>query len=579
DRLQELLIFSIALTVGVIPEALPVVSTVSLSRGALRLAKKKVIVKRLSAIDDLGSVDILCTDKTGTVTKNELVVSDVRAADVDSCVRCAVLGSSFLGEHAKQQNNAFDVAIWKHAGAALQREARTSKKLSELPFDPVRRRNSVLLESSDGATLMVTRGSPDDILPLCGEPPDQLALGKYLVRQGLGGQRVIAVAVKRGLGRDASLKVEEHGLEFVGLISFFDPLKESAVGAVKKAKRLGVQIKILTGDSREVAGAVASKLGIITDPLATVTGAELDAMDTADRHRAVHDFHVFARMNPNQKFAVLSLLQEKYTVGFLGEGFNDAPGLKMANVGLAVEGASDIAKEAADVILLNRSLSVIFDGIEEGRKTFGNTIKYLKVTLASNFGNFYSVAIASLLVNFLPMLPLQILLLNLLSDFPMITIATDSIDAADLRDPKKYDARQIILFTTLLGIVSSVFDFTTFAVFRNFGEQVLQSLWFMVSVLTELALIYSLRTNGPFYKAARPPAHIVILTAAAAVIAVLLPYTGFGHRIFHFISPKPHHLILAFLIVGMYFVATETVKLWLVRASAKNGGNGHAKTA
>lgn len=573
DRLQELLLFSIALTVGVIPEALPVVSTVSLSRGALRLAKKKVIVKRLSAIDDLGSVDILCTDKTGTVTKNELVVSDVRADDADACVRYGLYGSSFLGENAKQQNNAFDVAIWKQAGAALQRDARTATKLSELPFDPVRRRNSVLVRAADGATLMVTRGSPDDVLPLCTGLGDQLALGQYLVRQGLGGNRVIAVAAKRGLAADAELKDEEHGLEFVGLISFLDPLKESAVGAVKKAKRLGVQIKILTGDSKEVAGAVASKLGIITDPLATVTGAELEAMSVEERHRAVHDYHVFARMNPRQKFSVLSLLQERYAVGFLGEGFNDAPGLKMANVGLAVEGASDIAKEAADVILLNRSLSVIFDGIEEGRRTFGNTIKYLKVTLASNFGNFYSVAIASLLVNFLPMLPLQILLLNLLSDFPMITIATDSIDADDLRDPKKYDARQIIVFTTILGVVSSIFDFTTFAVFRTFGEQVLQSLWFMVSVLTELALIYSLRTNRPFYKAAKPPHHIVVLTAVAAFIAVFLPYTGFGHRVFKFISPAPHHLALAFLIVAMYFVATETVKLWLVRASGKNGGH------
>jgi Mg2+-importing ATPase len=293
----------------------------------------------------------------------------------------------------------------------------------------------------------------------------------------------------------------------------------------------------------------------------------------------VHDFHVFARMNPRQKFSVLALLQERYSVGFLGEGFNDAPGLKMANVGLAVEGASDIAKEAADVILLNRSLSVIFDGIEEGRRTFGNTIKYLKVTLASNFGNFYSVAIASLLVNFLPMLPLQILLLNLLSDFPMITIATDSVDAADLRDPKKYDARQIIIFTTILGIVSSVFDFTTFAFFRMFGEQVLQSLWFMVSVLTELALIYSLRTNGPFYKASRPPAHIAALTGAAAATAVGLPYTPFGHRVFHFISPAPHHLLIAFTIVAAYFVATETVKLWLVRASAKNGNGNHRAVA
>ncbi|HTK05097.1 MAG TPA: HAD-IC family P-type ATPase [Candidatus Eisenbacteria bacterium] len=570
-RLQELLIFSIALTVGVIPEALPVVSTVSLSRGALRLARKKVIVKRLSAIDDLGSIDILCTDKTGTITKNELVVSHVLAADSEACVKAALLASSFIGENAKQQNNAFDVALWTHAAPAAQDDAKRAVKLAELPFDPVRRRNSVLLRNPDGRNVMITRGSPDDIIKLASNIGDRQSLEEHIVREGLAGNRVIAVAVKRNVGAEARLKDEEHDLEFLGLISFQDPLKESAVAAARKAKHLGVQIKIITGDSKEVAGAVAHKIGIIDDPHKVVTGERLEAMSVEERHLAVHDFHVFARMNPRQKFSVLQLLQETKAVGFLGEGFNDAPGLKMANVGLAVEGASDIAREAADVILLNSSLSVIFDGIEEGRRTFGNTIKYLKVTLASNFGNFYSVAIASLLIPYLPMLPLQILLLNLLSDFPMITIATDTIDAADLKNPKKYDARHIIIFTTILGFVSSVFDFTTFAIFRMFGEGILQTTWFTVSVLTELALIYSLRTSRPFYKAARPPAHIVFLTAGAAITAVGLPFTAFGQRVFHFVSPEPRFVFASLAIVSIYFIATETVKLWLVRTSGKNG--------
>ncbi len=568
SHLQELLIFSIVLTVGIIPEALPVVSTISLSRGAVTLAKRKVVVKRLSAIDDLGSIEILCTDKTGTITKNELEVADVLSADPDECFRHGLLSSSFIGEKAKQQNNAFDVALWRHAGAKLQGEAKHVVKLAELPFDPVRRRNSVMIALPGGRARMIMRGSPDDVLPLCANVPNAVSVGKEIVRQGLAGNRVIAVAAK-DVSAHAALRDEEHGMRLLGLISFVDPLKPSAVRAAKKAAALGVQIKIITGDSRDVAGAVARKLNIVSDPTDVVTGAELEAMSDDERHAAVHARHVFARMNPRQKFMVLGLLQEKKTVGFLGEGFNDAPGLKMANVGLAVEGASDIAKESADVILLNRDLHVIFDGIEEGRRTSSNTIKYIKVTLASNFGNFYSVAIISLFVNYLPMLPLQILLLNLLSDFPMLTIATDSLDKADLAEPKKYDARSIIIYTTILGLVSSLFDFTTFAVFRGEGEAILQSSWFIVSVLTEIALVFSLRTAGRFWKAAPPSWPLAGMSVVAALTAIAIPFSALGRSIFHFVSPAPKHALMGLAIVGGYFLASELVKRWLLRATAK----------
>lgn len=566
DRLQELLIFSIVLTVGIIPEALPVVSTISLSRGAVNLAKRKVVVKRLSAIDDLGSIEILCTDKTGTITKNELEVADVLSSDPDACFRHGLLASSFIGEKAKQQNNAFDVALWRHAGAKLQGEARHTTKLAELPFDPVRRRNSVLVAGNDGKATMIMRGSPDDVIPLCTNIPDAVAVGKEIVRQGSAGNRVIAVAAK-DVPRSASLRDEEHGMQLLGLISFVDPLKPSALRAAKKAAALGVQIKIITGDSRDVAGAVAHKLNIVHDPTEVVTGAELEAMSDEERHAAVHQKHVFARMNPRQKFMVLGLLQERHAVGFLGEGFNDAPGLKMANVGLAVEGASDIAKESADVILLNRDLHVIFDGIEEGRRTSSNTIKYIKVTLASNFGNFYSVAIISLFVNYLPMLPLQILLLNLLSDFPMLTIATDSLDKSDLAEPKKYDARTIIIYTTILGLVSSLFDFTTFAVFRREGAAILQSSWFIISVLTEIVLVFSLRTAGRFWKAAPPSWPLAGMSLVAAVTAIAIPFLPIGSSVFQFVPPQPKHALMGLAIVAAYFLASETVKRWLLRAT------------
>lgn len=564
DRLQELLLFSIVLTVGIIPEALPVVSTISLSRAAMSLAKKKVVVKRLSAINDLGSIQVLCTDKTGTVTKNELAVADVTCDERDACLRLGLLASSFMGEKGKQQNNAFDLALWRAADAEVQRYAKAAVKIAELPFDPVRRRNSVVLRTADGDTLLITRGSPDEVLPLCKNVDDPVALGEEIARQGLAGHRVIAIAVKK-VREDAVIRNEERGLTYVGLISFVDPLKESAVRAAKKAAQLGVQIKILTGDSKDVAGAVAHKLGIIHDASAVLTGAELEAMTDAERHAAVQNTHVFARMNPRQKFTVLGLLQETQTVGFLGEGFNDAPGLKMANVGLAVEGASDIAKESADVILLNRSLDVIFDGIEEGRRTFANTIKYVKVTLASNFGNFYSVAIISLFVDFLPMLPLQMLLLNLLSDFPMLAIATDTLDREDLKQPAKYDARTIIFFTTILGIVSSAFDFATFALYQSAGAAIMQSSWFMISVLTEIALVFSLRTNGKFWKAVRTSPTIAVMSVLAATAALILPYSRFGQEAFKFAPPDAGHLLMGLAICVTYFAASEVVKRWLLR--------------
>lgn len=563
-HLEELILFSIALTVGVIPEALPVVSTIAMSRGAQRMAQRKVIVKRLSAIDDLGSIDILCTDKTGTVTQNQLHVADVHAKDQDACLRYALLGSSFLGERAKQPNNAFDVAVWRHVDANVRKSCAKTKKLGELPFDPVRRRNSVLVDDG-GARILIVRGSADEVLPRCSDVPDPLALGKYLASQGLAGNRTIVIAARRGMPADAPTEDDERDLEFVGVIAFHDPLKRDAVAAVRRAASLGVQIKILTGDSKEVAGAVALKLRLVNDPLEVMTGAAFDALEPGAQVRAVHDYHVFARVNPRQKFAILALLQQKNVVGFLGEGFNDAPGLKMANVGLAVEGASDIAKEAADVILLNRNLSVIFDGIEEGRRTFANTTKYLKITLASNFGNFYAVAVASFFIDFLPMLPVQILLLNLLSDVPMITIAADSVDASELRKPTHYDARHIVLYASVLGFVSSIFDFTTFAVFQRYGAGTLQAVWFTVSTLTEISLVYSLRTTQFFLKGARPPLSIVALSAAAAVLAFAIPLSPLGSRLFGFSRPTAQHMAIGLAIVATYFVTTETVKLLLAK--------------
>ncbi len=340
---------------------------------------------------------------------------------------------------------------------------------------------------------------------------------------------------------------------------------------MEKARELGVTLKILTGDSPEVAGAVGVRIGLLQDPTAVITGAALMAMPPDERERAMVRYAVIARVTPEQKFEIIRTLQRTYMTGFLGEGINDAPALKLAGVSLVVESAADIAREAADIILLQKNLEVIVEGIRSGREVFANSVKYLKATLASNFGNFYAIAIASLFITFLPMLPLQILLVNLLSDFPMISIATDTVDQTEVDRPKRYDIREIVLIATLLGVVSTVFDFMYFAVFVRQGAPVLQTSWFMGSVLTELAFLFSIRTRLPFFRARRPSGYVLGLTGLAAAATLILPYTSFGQEFFHFVSPTMPNLGIILGLAVAFFVCAELVKLLYYRLTNSSG--------
>ncbi|MDD5567229.1 MAG: magnesium-translocating P-type ATPase [Patescibacteria group bacterium] len=568
SSLIELAIFSVALAVSVIPEALPMVTTFSLSRGALRLAKNKVVVKRLSAIEDLGSIEVLCTDKTGTLTENKLTVAEIKSGQPNQTVFLAGLASSDTSQKSdRQPNNAFDLAVWEKLSVADHAKFKEYKLINEIPFDPERRRNSLLVEHQ-GERLLIVRGAPETVIEACPgiTESEKIPLFQWLGQQGRLGYRTIAVATKKfDQPEDYQPIEEEKGLKLVGLISFVDPIKDSTLAAVRKSRKLGVQIKILTGDSPEVAGAVAHKIGLLNDPDNVITGQEFEAAKSSEQLSLVRDNSVFARVSPQQKYHIIQLLQQQKEVGFLGEGINDAPALKISNVGLVVQGAADIAREAADIILLKHSLEVIVDGIREGREVFSNTIKYLKITLASNFGNFYAIAIATLLIDFLPMLPLQILLLNLLSDFPMIAIASDATDPDELKRPKIYDVKEVALVATILGIVSSIFDFIIFATFLRTGPETLHTYWFIGSILTELALIYSLRTRLPFFRAKRPSATLLWLTVTAAAITIVLPFLAWSRHIFKLIQPSFSRLLLIFGIVIVYFIVSEIVKLFYYR--------------
>lgn len=574
--LEQTLLFAIALTIGVVPEALPVVMTVTHSRAAMKMAKRGVIVKRLSSIDDLGSVDVLCTDKTGTVTENRLRVAAVHSFDGYDAAFLALAGSSMLGFSGKEAANAFDLALWNGVDDEVRGAAEAYRNLAEIPFDPVSRRNAVLVEAPDGTRKLIMRGAAEAVFAACGRLSDQIGLGRLLEREGLAGRRVLAVAVKEMAATDG---IEAHvgsGFSLAGLVAFEDPIKRGAISAVRRAAKLKVQVKMLTGDAREVAGAVAVQMGLIEDVGGVMTGAEFAALSAAEKLSAALERHVFARVSPEQKFEIMGLLQKQgKSVAFLGEGFNDVPGLRQADVALAVENAADVAKDSADVILTRKSLAAIIDGVEAGRRNFANVIKYLKITLASNIGNFYSVAVASLFVPFLPMLPVQILLLNLLTDAPMVAVAADEVNVEELGRPSRYDARAVIMAATLLGVVSSAFDFLTFGVFYRLGEGPLQTLWFMESALSELVLIFSVRTIGRFYRGPRIPRTMGLILGAVAVVCVALPFTSIGHSLFGFASPTPLQLASVLGIVAAYFLATEAVKLRLFR----NGRNAHAGSA
>ncbi|MEK7166612.1 MAG: HAD-IC family P-type ATPase, partial [Patescibacteria group bacterium] len=430
------------------------------------------------------------------------------------------------------------------------------------PFDPQRKRVSKIVRKGFLRELIVL-GAPDELIKLIKQQPSATQeLTKWITEQGKIGKRVLLVTTKTLATPPISIEKAENGMIFLGAISFIDPIKPTTFAAISQARALGVKIKILTGDSKEVSGNVALQIGLIKNEHEVITGDEFKELSPAQQLAVVDKFSVFARVTPQLKYKIVKLLEQKQAVGFLGEGINDAPALKVANVALVVAHASDIAKEAADIVLLKRSLHVVIEGIREGRNVFVNTTKYITATLAANFGNFFAVSIASLLIEYLPMLPLQILLVNLLSDFPMIAIATDHVDTGSSYQPSRFNFRQFALTALILGAVSTLFDFVFFGIFVHSPAPVLQTAWFMGSIMTELLFIFSVRTRLLFFRASRPSITLMILTFVAFVITLLLPYITISQQIFAFQPLTFKELSTVITIVCSYFITTEIVKLF-----------------
>lgn len=561
---SEQLLFALALAISVIPEALPAVTTITFSRGALQLARQHVVVKRLSAIEDLGHIDVLCTDKTGTLTENRPAVASIMTADKRVFLD-AVLASipPTVRAGGRESGDPFDAALLEyaqHEGLPLPQ----GDVLDELPFDAERRRSGTVIREGNHHRFIV-RGAPEIVLDLSKHGFEKASKEQILAKieqLGNAGERTLAVAAAEvSLPLPTDLSSLEANLNFLGIISFDDPIKPSTRKAIIDAEKLGVDVKIVTGDSPAVAGSVARQLDLIRSPHEVLAGNQLDVMSPLEFDHAVRTGRVFARMTPIQKFKLIESLERQHlSVGFLGEGINDAPALKLATVSLVVDAASDVARAAADIVLLDKSLQVIVDGIKQGRVIYGNVLKYLKYTLVGNFGNFFAIAGISLIVDYLPMLPVQILLTNILTDFPLVAVAGDNVDDREILQPQHFRLRELGFLTLTLGMVSSLFDFIFFGIFHGQDPAVIQTLWFTCSILTELALIFSIRTVMPFNRVKLPSTTLVVLTIAAAGFAILAPFSPIGHDVFHFITPTAPQMLIIAGIVSTYFVLTETVK-------------------
>lgn len=558
----ELLTFSIALAVAITPETLPTVITFALTNGASKLATQQVIVKRLSAIEDLGNIDILCTDKTGTLTENKLTLVDVYSEDKEKTIIYGALVATKPITDLDGQTNSFDRAIIQTIDPSLRTTLAEYKRLYDIPFSPNRLRSSSIIQTQD-TTFLVVRGALEKVIEHCQKTSTFSHSISWAIEQEKMGKRTLAVAYKTiDPKADFTQNAQnELDLVFLGLLSFEDPIKKDTYLAIKEAQKLHIIVKILTGDSPVAAQVAGQAIGLINKESinAVITGTEFDALSPEDQEHAALKYTLFARINPQQKYKIVELLKKQYRVGFLGEGFNDAPALKIADVGLVVQEATDVAREAADIILLGSGLHVIINGIKQGRLVFNNTLKYLQIVLSSNFGNFYSIAIASFFIDFLPMLPIQILLVNLLSDFPMIAIASDAVDTSELRKPKRYNLKHLAFFIIIFGLVSAPFDFALFMWFKH-SPSLLQTNWFIESILTELVIITSLRTRLLFFKAKRMSHYLLTLVIISAIAAIIIPLTHLGQIMFHFVAPRYQDILLIIALGVSYLCATELIK-------------------
>ena len=570
----ESFLFALALAVGLTPQLLPAIISVNLAHGAKRMAEVKVIVKRLAAIENFGSMDILCSDKTGTLTLGEVQLN--AAANVDGKPsEKTLLYAQLNAFYQTGYTNPIDAAIIAYRPVEMS----AYKKLDEEPYDFVRKRLSILVAKGD-TRLLVTKGALSNILDVCttAETADgavveiatlQAQIQKQFAAFSEQGFRVVGVAYRDAGTQTGIAKDDEKAMTFLGFLALFDPIKPGTVEIIQTLRKLGISLKVITGDNRLVAAHVGSQAGLSSTNI--LTGPELREMSHAALRQRVNEVDIFAEIEPNQKEAlIVALKQAGHVVGYIGDGINDASALHVADVGISVANAVDVAKEAADIVLLEKDLAVLEHGVREGRITFANTLKYVFMATSANFGNMFSMAGASLFLPFLPLLPTQILLTNLLTDFPEMTIANDSVDSEMVDKPRRWDIGFIRRYMMVFGLVSSVCDYLTFGVLLlllHANPRQFRTGWFMESVVSASLIVFVIRTRKPFYRS-RPGTYLLIATLATMAATLVLPYTPLA-SVFGFTPVPPLFLLALALILGFYIVIAEVAKVFFYRHEGK----------
>lgn len=578
DWLQAFL-FALAVAVGLTPEMLPMIVTANLSKGALDMSRKKVIVKRLNAIQDFGAMDVLCTDKTGTLTEGRVVL--IRHVDINDKEDEHLLDLAYLNSfHQTGLDNLLDQAVLKHDGTDRRKLAKEYKKIDEIPFDFKRRRMSVVVEEKDEQHLLICKGAVEEVLAQCKtvmsngrvenlqryhhEHKDDLVA--ELSDQGF---RLIAVAIRHLPATKSVYSVaDESDMTLLGFLAFLDPPKTTAAMAIAELAAHGVAIKILTGDNELVARKICAEVGLSVEGM--LLGSDIADMSDAALAAATKNVTVFSKLEPSHKERIIHAIQSNgHVVGFLGDGINDAPALKAADVGISVNGAVDIAKESSDIILLEQSLIVLKDGVIEGRRAFGNIVKYIKMTASSNFGNMFSVVGGSIFLPFLPMLPLQVITNNLMYDFSQVGIPTDKVDKEYLMKPRQWKIDSIRRFIFWIGPVSSVFDYATFFlmlyVFNAWMDPALfHTGWFVESIFTQTLIIHIIRTNKiPFFQS-RASLPLTLGTLIICSLAAWLPYSPIADSLGFKPLPLLYWAYLAGFVVT-YFILTQIIKTLFIR--------------
>lgn len=583
---HEAFFFAMAVAVGLTPEMLPMIVTVCLSKGAMAMSKKKVIMKRLNAIQNLGAMDVLCTDKTGTLTIDKVLLErhcDVVRKDDEGVLQIAYLNSYFQ----TGLKNILDRAILVHKEAEDELHITNYKKIDEIPFDFSRKIMSVVVETPNGVHQIITKGAPEEIFSRCtqfeldGEifPIESVLISDLREEYNdlsKDGFRVLALAFKDLEKKEAYSKDDESNLTLIGYLAFLDPPKETAAAAIIALQNHGISIKVITGDNELVTMKVCKEVGISTDKI--LLGSDTERMTDEELSNVVDETTIFARHSPSDKQRIVKVLQKRgHTVGFLGDGMNDAPALRVADVGISVDSAVDIAKETADVILLKKSLMVLEEGVQEGRKVFANILKYIRMGASSNFGNMFSVLGASIILPFLPMMPIQILANNLLYDFSQVPIPTDGVDPELIAKPKPWSIGAISKFILFIGPISSIFDYATFFIMLYvFGcwdlgkSSLFQTGWFVESLLTQTLIIHVIRTNKIPFIQSRASIQLIATTFLIMIIGIWLPFSPFAKGLSLVALPALYWPLLAMILIS-YLMLTQFVKVSLIKRFIPDG--------